>query len=165
MKKWIIGLSSLVLSVQLHANITNNQGIEKLEKQLIQLLEAKNVSEKNSQDFLKQNGFNLDEIDWKKNGNVIHGPFYLQDGHEEVEVAIPYVFAFNQGKKVVGVGGHLSDELVRKLKRISTVACYETKLKNAQIPSYHTCYHQASIKPKTVQQFKKAFTYLVYHSN
>lgn len=165
MRKITLLIASCFLVMQVQANVTDDQGIKKLENDLIELFKAKSLSDKKSQDFLKKNAFELESVEWKKNGNVIHGPFHLPNGQEEVEVAIPYVFAFNQGQKIVGVGGHLSPELVRKLKRLPTVTCNETKLKNAQIEFYSTCYHQASVKPKTVQQFKKSFTYLVYHSN
>lgn len=165
MKKITLLITSCLLAFQVQANLANDEGIQKLENELIELLKTKNLSDKKSQEFLKRNAFSLDDVEWKKNGNVIHGPFHLASGQEELIGAIPYVFAFNQGQKIVGVGGHLKPELVRKLKRLPTVTCNQTKLKNAQIEYYSTCYHQSSVKPQTVQQFKKAFTYLIYHSN
>ena len=112
-----------------------------------------------SQQFLKRNRFDVEDVQWQKNGQVIHGPYYLPDGDEEGE-NVPYAFAVNQGRSIVGLGGWLPAPLLTRLQKTPNVRCQKIDVQNG----LWLCAH-ASATAQTKQVLVKELRYWAQHSN
>ena len=103
--------------------------------------------------------FDVEDVQWHKNGQAIHGPYYLPDGDEEGE-NVSDAFAMNQGRSIVGLGGWLPVALLTRLQKIPNVRCQKIDVQNG----LWLCAH-ASATAQTKQVFVKELRYLAQHSN
>ena len=69
-------------------------------------------------------------MQWHKNGQAIHGPYYLPDGDEEGE-NVSDAFAVNQGRSIVGLGGWLPVALLTRLQKTPNVRCQKINVQNS----------------------------------
>lgn len=136
-----------------------NAGAAQLQRDAVSLLAQGQISTQDSQQFLKRNRFDVEDVQWQKNGQVIHGPYYIPDGDEEGE-NVPYAFAVNQGRSIVGIGGWLPAPLLTRLQKTPNVRCQKIDVQNG----LWLCAH-ASATAQTKQVFVKELRYLAQHSN
>ncbi len=156
----VLGLGLSLFAVSASADVIGNAAAKQLQQDTLELFtSASSISPQASQKYLKRNHFETESVNWNKNGQVIHGPFYIPDGQEEGE-AIPYLFAFNQGKSIVGVGGWIPETLLAKLKSNPTVKCK----KISKSTNIWLCAH-SSASAVTQQTFTKEILYLAENSN
>ena len=162
MKKMVfkaLALGACLVSSVASAQTIGNAGAAQLQRDAANLLAQSQISVQDSQQFLKRNRFDVEDVEWQKNGQVIHGPYYTPDGDEEGE-NVPYVFALNQGRSIVGIGGWLPAKLLKSLQAIPNVGCQRIDAKSG----LWLCAH-ASATTQTKQVFVKELRYLAQHSN
>lgn len=136
-----------ILSSAAVADTIGNAGATQLQREAVSLLSAGEISTAASQQFLQRNHFDTEDVQWQRVGQVIHGPYYIPDGEEEGE-GVPYVFAFNQGRSIVGLGGWLPANVLARLKATPTVRCQKMKPQH----DMWMCAHQSATS-KTQQTF------------
>lgn len=159
LKKMIIGVVFLSMGAMASAEIVNNAGVKRLEQDAVALLSQTTITPERSMAFLKNNRFDLDDVVWQKTAQVIHGPYHMIDGDEEADNT-PYLFAYNQGKNIVGVGGFLQPELLKKLRASPQVTCKNVR----QSPELWACAH-SSAQAENTQKFLRDLQWLMENSN
>ena len=155
----VLTLGMCVVSGMASAQTIGNAGAAQLQRDAVSLLAQGQISTQDSQQFLKRNRFDVEDVQWQKNGQVIHGPYYIPDGDEEGE-NVPYAFAVNQGRSIVGIGGWLPAPLLTRLQKTPNVRCQKIDVQNG----LWLCAH-ASATAQTKQVFVKELRYLAQHSN
>lgn len=155
----VLGLGLVMVATMASADVVNNAGAKQLQQEAVTLLQTSQITEQNSQAFLKRNRFDIADMAWGRNGQVIHGPYYVPNGEEEGE-NVPYVFAYNQGKNVVGIGGWLPAPLLTRLQALPTVKCQRIPKEQAM----WVCAHR-SATTQTTATFGRDLAYLAAHSN
>ena len=153
------GLAMGLCSVMAHAEIIGNAGAKQLQNEAVALLAQADISSQSSQQFLQRNHFDTDGVQWQYNGQVMHGPYYIPDGDEEGE-AVPYVFAYNQNRSIVGIGGWLPAPLLKRLQAEPNVRCQKFTKEYA----LWSCAH-SSATAQTQKTFMRDLKYLADNSN
>ncbi|AUZ05883.2 hypothetical protein [Vitreoscilla stercoraria] len=159
MKKMILSVVLLGMGAMASAEIINNAGMKRLEQDAVTLLSQANITPERSMAFLKNNRFDLDDVNWKQPAQVIHGPYHMIDGDEEADNT-PYLFAYNQGENIVGVGGFLQPALLKKLQALPQVTCQNTQ----SYPELWACAH-SSAPVENTKQFLRDLQWLMENSN
>lgn len=157
-------LSSVMFCATAQANITNNAGKEKLENATVSYFAEQYLSIGASKQYLADHQFDVEDINWTKNGNVIHSPIHIPDDQEEADLALPVLFAFNHSDVIVGVGGYIEGDLLKRLSGLSTLKCTQTPLEDLAVERLTVCSHHTA-PARTVKQFTDDLTYLMYNSN
>ena len=160
LKKSLLGLVLMGCCTLVSAQTINNAGVKRLEQSALALFANMQApSESASRQFLISNRFDIDDVQWQKAGQVIHGPYHIRDGEEEGD-NVPYAFVYNQGKNVVGIGGWLNRNWVNQLNALPNVKCKNLP----KDPQLWVCAHQAAPVAAT-NAFIKQLTWLSENAN
>lgn len=158
-KKMVMGVVLCGMGAMASAEIVNNAGVKRLEQDAVALLSQASITPERSMAFVTNNHFDLDDVQWQKTAQVIHGPYHMIDGDEEADNT-PYLFAYNQGKNIVGVGGFLKPALLKKLQALPQVTCQNTR----QNPQLWACAHPSASNDNT-KKFLRDLQWLMENSN
>ena len=114
---------------------------------------------KATSNFIKRNRFDVEDVQWQKNGQVTHGPYDIPDGDEEGE-NVPYALAVNQGRSIAGIGGWLPTPLLKRLQK--NLECALSKNQCAKrFVAVCACLCHGSNQTGFVKELR----YLAQHSN
>lgn len=143
-------LSSALFMSAAHADAD----IKNLQAKTFNFFQAAMITDVKSQEFLK-NSFSVDNDTFRKNGSVIYSTYSPEEYY-----GMPFAFAFNEGKKIVGIGGALTDESEAFFKKIATSPNMQCKTKETRFNDIRICSHKTA-KPETIRKFTTDLSYLM----
>jgi hypothetical protein len=144
-------LSGLLISSPAYAD--KRQTVVK--DNVVKLLSSETITPQASMTFLKNNYFNVDKNTFATDATIIHSKL-----HASEESGQPFLFAFNEGNRIVGVASTYDDsnkKFFNKLAKLSGITCVKLK---SRFDTLATCYKE-STKQETVKKFKKDFRHLM----